>query len=155
SRGRAVGRRKEVTTIVSGWPRWSNPWDDGAQGEGRSAVMLTRVAGLRLDAPQIRFPLDEEASVGHGGGRIVGAVFQVVGRENLEFGTGLDHVTPPGAGEIDAAVRAGDGAGARADLRRPFLIDDLAGSQFPALDHTGITAAVNVLPDDDGRAARG
>ena len=58
---------------------------------------------LRPNAPEIRFALDEQAAVGHGGRGIAGAVVEVVGGEQLERNPWLRHVLAESAArKLDA-----------------------------------------------------
>ena len=70
------------------------------------------------------------------------------------FGPGLDHVTL----RRDWRSRSGRPAwrwGWRsARSRQPFLIDQLAGGHLPAAEDVGIAGPVQIVADDDGRAAR-
>src|SRR5262245_66514116 len=100
-----------------------------------------RTPSLLADAPQIRLALDVDASVRHRRRRVAGAVVEVVDGKDLELGACPGHVTRAGAGEIDPPIGCRNGAGARRDARRFFLVDQLASGQRPGADEAAAAAA--------------
>src|SRR5262249_57086528 len=86
--------------------------------------------------------------------RVGVALAEVVRRQDLAFLACLDDVAPARAGEVDAAVGRGDGAGARRDPRQLLLVDQLAVGHLVAAEQVVVAGAVQELADDDARAAR-
>src|SRR5262249_59746211 len=110
------------------------PAPSSRTSEGAGASSLAIPPSLLSDAPQVRLALNEDPAVRHRGGRVVGTVAEVVSGENFQLGAGVDHVTPVGAGEVNAPVGRSDGARARRDPRQSLLVQQLAGGHFPAAE---------------------